>query len=232
MLKKFCLVLLCALVCSSPVHAFGIYSFDNYNQWEHFDQRMIVFMQDVLKLANNIAAFNKPIFETKLTRQERKWFDMGDDEGEYTPIIYNRIWAKDKTLVLGGARSDKKFHASSFITVDPEIKFTGGIHVGASTRVLEKFFGKSLASMTQNNNGVTSVELMVNDATEPPLCDVRIIFKNGVITMIKFDSSLDMRETGQIADKWMFAKSTMSFARKQAQKMGFPAPYFYDSDIN
>lgn len=31
------------------------------------------------------------------------------------------------------------------MTIDPEIKLTGGICVGTSTKVLEKFYGASLA---------------------------------------------------------------------------------------
>ena len=111
---------------------------------EAFNGKMELLVRDVGKLADQIAAYNKPAFEVRLTREERQYQEMGEDNYRTSRILYNRVWAKDKTLVLGEARGDKRFYATFLTTIDPEYSFVGGIRVGAGTKILENFFGDSI----------------------------------------------------------------------------------------
>lgn len=71
-----------------------------------FYDKIDIITLEVYKLAENILAFNKPAFETTLTKQEQAH-----------GVLWNRICVKDKTLVWGYADKfcNKKIFGSYFL---------------------------------------------------------------------------------------------------------------------
>lgn len=128
------LVALCLIMSAESVFAaYNAYSENKAIQAdaEAFFRKADVLMKDVRRLANKIAKNNKPAFEAKLTKRE-----IGSD------ILWNRVYAKDKTLVFAFAGKNKAFEGVYLVTSDPNFVFSGGIRVGASTKVLERFFSE------------------------------------------------------------------------------------------
>lgn len=138
-------------------------------------------------MAQNIANYNKYVFETKLTKQER---DLGGEDGMYGPglsdELYNRVWAKDKTIVAGYELVDRKGknYAHYIHTSDPEIIFAGGIRVGASTSVLEKYFRKPLNKIGWSERKILG-EICFLSESDFGEC-LRILHRNGRITEIEW----------------------------------------------
>ncbi len=134
-MKKFLLV--CFMLCAASV--FGE---DNtvLSKWEDLSK-------EAFTLAAKIIASNKPAFEHKLTRQERT-FDS-DFLGKGTsPVRYERVWAKEKTIVTAWAVSDKHFLANSITTADPNFSFCG-IHTGSTVKDLENYFGAPVSTFNE-----------------------------------------------------------------------------------
>lgn len=156
---------------------------------------------------------NKPAFEAKLTKQE------GDAYPGMIPIVWNRVWAKDKTLVFGFAAKNKIFDAIYLATSDPNFVFSGGIRVGASTKVLENFFSDTI----HNIGTVKGNTIIVNGPHWEGPDDnsiVQITCKNGVITEIVFNWSYSTNFVAGSADGFIFSQKALDFANKQAQQMG------------
>ena len=154
-------------------------------RWDAFNERAEILAEDVRKLADQIAAFNKPLFEAKLTTQERKYYEMGDDNiGSISPILWNRVYAKDKTCVLGIAGKDKKFKATYFVTADPKLVFLGKVHVGMTTEELERFFNDSMSNMAYEGKTATWVSAPSIDGTDGHFPTVDLFYKNGIVTEI------------------------------------------------
>ena len=83
-MKKFVFALLCVCLCVQPCFAFYDMNSDNKKvpaKIESFNKKMELLVKDTSELADKIAAFNKPVFEAKLTRKEREYYaDIGDSE--------------------------------------------------------------------------------------------------------------------------------------------------------
>ena len=187
-MKKFKIILSLFLVLFSVQVLAATYN--------RINDKLFTLEQSVRKVADSIAAYNKPIFEVQLTKKERTFVDWQTDEKSITSVIWNRVWAKDKTITLGSAGKDKKFGSLLFKTTDPMKSFAGGIHVGPTTRELEKFLGASLdgiakalnpminnrAVVTSGNKTIITGPVQETDAPEDPL--IIITCSNGVITEI------------------------------------------------
>ncbi|NLL37645.1 MAG: hypothetical protein GX256_09025 [Fretibacterium sp.] len=115
----------------------------DYDAFKRCQPKLRVFVKSLRQLADEITLYNKPAFTTKFTHEERF-----NDYADFPEAIWSGVWAKDKTIVGGWAGSNKKFQPDLFITIDPELTFAGGIHVGASTNVLEKFFDAPLEQIS------------------------------------------------------------------------------------
>ena len=222
-MKKCCVlavaVLLCVMVCSDAVFAVA---------WDRFNNRMETLTKSVENLADSIAAYNKPVFEAQLTKQERRYYDWQEERTVILSILWNKVWAKDKTIVLGGAARDKKFGAFLLKTTDPELVFSGGIRVGASVKVLEQFLGDSLTSIKAGASTIKYSPEVVSikgnrvtvtgpiKETDVPFSTVRITCVNGVITEIFFDFTGPFK----IEEQGILSRKAMNFAETQAKKMG------------
>ncbi len=196
-----------------------------YDLYDKVNGQLFTLEQSVHKVADSIAAYNKPVFETQLTKKERTFVDWQTDEKSITGVIWNRVWAKDKTITLGSAGKNKKFSFLIFKTIDSMKSFAGGIHVGSTTRELEKFLGASLNDVAKALNQMTDNRSVVvkgnkitirgpvqeTDAPEDPLIVITCI--NGVITEIALAwSDLDL--------EGCISQEALNFANKQAKEMG------------
>ena len=125
------LVALCLMVSAESVFAAKRKS-EPEPYWansERSGSKMEIIARDLEKLGNNIATYNKPVFEARLTRKEREYADEWDEGSvRLSPIVWNRVYAKDKTVVVGLARKNKQFFVASLKTRDPAFVFSGGIH--------------------------------------------------------------------------------------------------------
>lgn len=165
--------------------------------------------KSLYELAQRIADYNKCAFETKVTKREREEWG-GNDR-------LNRCWAKDKTIVAGTIDAKGVCFAYYIHTGDPEMTFTGGIKVGASTSTLEKYFEQPL------NKIGWSAELLANAGFASKasgvcfLCEagmgenLRILYKNGKITEIEWYF---------IDDERPFLARTANFVSKKEQEFG------------
>ena len=94
-MKKCCVLMiavLCVAVCG--VSAFAAWSKQeqaNVARLEAFMRKMETLTKSVQNLADSIAAYNKPIFEAQLTKQERRYSEMGEDRTKISPILWNRV---------------------------------------------------------------------------------------------------------------------------------------------
>lgn len=231
-MKKVTLWILTALVvavCVQPVFAgyvgkyFEIERKNGHKAAEAYQKRadtlnkkMDILISDVQKLADKIAAFNKPAFEAQLTKKEREYWDMGFDEDEVliSPVLWSRVWVKDKTLVFGMAKKDKKFRATYFATTDPEFVFLGGIRVGASIKTLEKFFGVSVDVL--KDEGIKG-DLIIGpqfDGTDGKWATIFIVYNKGLITEITADFTNDESSSVYSKKAGNFAKDKMNFPKK------------------
>lgn len=82
-------------------------------------------------LAKKIITSNKPAYQIKLEKKELP---------KRAGTVYNRVCAKDKTIVAGSAGKSGKFKAFCMMTTDPAFIFTGGIRAGGDIRTVENFF--------------------------------------------------------------------------------------------
>ena len=181
-MKKFlaCLCLLLvytALSCALPQPSLAFRSkrivrrqkVNSAERWE-------VLAKSLSGLAQRIATHNKFIYETKLSDSER----TGDE-------IYTRIWAKDKTLVVGcESMSDEGRNYAYYInTSDPEIFFAGNIRAGADIGVIEKFFGTSVNYLSSQSQSGKKGEITLLPETGYGDC-FRILYKDNKITELEW----------------------------------------------
>ena len=195
-MRKFLLVVvLCVAVLTLPAEVWGA---DTSARWE-------AFARSLSDLAEKIATHNKPVFETKFTQQERR-----DTPSE----IWSRVWAKDKTLVIGAADRSKNFYAYYMETRDPDLVFAGGIRVGADIGVLEKYLGAPLRQQEENHViKMTPGEISLfleSDFGD----DVNIRHKGGKITELEWEF-LDVERP--------FSEKTLTFVNKKKAEMGLSA---------
>ena len=87
------------------------------------------------------------------------------------------------TVVEGWAKSDKKYHANYIYTEDAMLMFSGGICVGSSTSVLEKFFNARLYDVSAEDGFLGHMnEILPNDDVLSP--GVLVSYQSGVIVSI------------------------------------------------
>lgn len=183
------------------------------NKWQKFEDKISSLAKDVGKLANNIAMYNKHVFETKLTKKEQQYYELDNTKPSLSGIMWNRVWKKEETIVLGGADKNKKFMAYFLKTSNPELIFSGSIRVGASVKVLESYFGDTLANVgTVKGNIITISGPMQESEFWESTVSIKCI--NGVITEIFYDA------VGNY-DEGCLSKQTVDFANTQARQMGF-----------
>ena len=160
----------------------------------------------LVKLGQQIIANNRYVFETKLTKKDRTWYGWGDGGPNVSNIIWNRVWAKNQTIVVGEAKRDKKFRLRVIATRDPNMVFANGLHVGSRIQVLEQFFGSLRAF--QEIDGICGREVGNTGAA------IEIYHENGKITELRWNNSYEP-----------YAKEADTFVRKTAKTMGFPSRF-------
>ncbi len=217
------LVVSCLIVSIEPVFARAFEDLD----YMFFGDRKDIFLiaDSVEKLAKQIAQYNKPVFEVKLTKKERQYYDM-DVMGDYVPytssIIWNKVCAKDKTVVLGIAGKDKKFYPLYFKTADPKFSFAGGIHVGSSVQDLERFLGYKVTKKTVPKHTLYSKKgniiffagpVELESDAEFPIAVIKC--ENGRITEIFYDGT-----GGRSNPDGIISKKALDFANKQTRQLG------------
>lgn len=151
----------------------------------------------IKSLSKNIITHNKPAYEIQLTKKELP---------KKVKERYNRVCAKDKTIVAGDAGKSKKYKPFCFVTIDPAFAFTGGIRVGADIRTVENFFVSRISDLTDtpghvhlNSNGNVHID---------------ILYEGNKITQIGYydTQSVSCQRIG-------------SFVQKKMQEMGFRNMY-------
>lgn len=218
---------MCVLLSVQPSFA----AYDMYS--DAFDKKMKLLTKDAAKLADNIAAYNKPVFEAKLTRKEREYTDFEKGKISISPITWNRVFAKDKTLVISFTHKDGTSKAYFMKTTEPDFSFHG-LHVGSDIKAIEKFFGAPINNISYkigttliiygpSYNGPYYVGENFLDAT------VNIRIKNGRITEINYDVGGDFDDSrgGTLSRK------AVDFAERQARQMGLSSingglPVYFD----
>ena len=107
--------------------------------------------EDLLNLAKQIIAHNKHTLEAKLTEKEREIDVYGDDDNlvEMSRVIWVRVWAKGKTIVIAGAGSDKKFFPFYVVTSDPNYVFHNNIRARADIKIIEDLIGAPVAEINK-----------------------------------------------------------------------------------
>ena len=182
---------------------------------KRFDRKITALLKNVSQLADKIAAYNQPVFEARLTKKEREFYEMGDETPSTSPIMWNRVWAKDKTITLGAALKDKKFWAEFFKTSDPELVFVGDIRVGASAKIVESYFGESLANIGTAKGNTITITGPLSEETDFFEPTVSITCVNGVVTEIFYDITAGGLEQACLSE------SAVKFANTRAKEMGF-----------
>ncbi len=120
--------------------------------------------------------------------------------------------------MFGSAGKDKKFKVIRLITANPDFIFSGGIRVGASTEVLERFFAD-----TMNNMGIIKGKTVIVNGPHWETTDFNSVIQvscvNGIITEIMFnrDYGFSLVENSIYYD---ISKGALDFANKQARQLG------------
>ena len=196
MRKVFLLFLFALCVGMCVQTAFAFYDMDaNMSQAEEkkaeaFQHKMESLQKEIQALAFKIAEFNKPAFESQLTKKERSYEELYENPDNLnrkyvSPIVWNRVWAKDKTVVWGEAAKDKKFKAVDFVTVDPELVFSKVIRVGATTKDLERFFNDSISNIGKvNGNKIVLTGPYWGASGFPVAPLLNIVIQDGKVTGI------------------------------------------------
>lgn len=144
------------------------------------------------------------------------------------PFTRLKVWSKGKTIVTGDISYNGLFSSLSLMTADPKLTFTGGIRVGASTKVLEKLFGAPMKK-------IAFAPGIVYAYSDPDIGDqiLCIFYKNGKITEIYgqwwtnrvenffsvYDDDYFVDEAGYDA---YLSRGTIDFIKKTRKKLGFP----------
>lgn len=166
-----------------------------YNDFYKYDvePRIDVFCKDVLIKAKDIFSFQRPLLKVRLTQAERyfskdsmEFFgERGDGKpvtSQYSGVIWLGVWCDEKTLVKGWAKEDQKFHVEYIYTRDPQMLFIGGIHVGASTTVIERFFNARIQDISVKNS-IIRYPFLGNDDFSVPVLE--LTYDKGVIECIE-----------------------------------------------
>ena len=214
-MKKLSLAILCMFLFVQPV--FAIYNVFSENKIEKtkveaFNKKMEALTEDIGALAHKIAAFNKPIFEAQLTRKEREYQEWGEDTVSISKVVWNRVYAKDKTLVLAYGDKKKKFEAIILKTNDPSFSFSG-LRVGASIKDLEHFFGDKISNIGHIKGNTTIVYGPYYGPSGELPSTISIICANGIVSELIYDIGFEIGRDGMLSEK------AVNFAEKQTRKM-------------
>ncbi|MBQ7155450.1 MAG: hypothetical protein IJR85_07865 [Synergistaceae bacterium] len=144
-----------------------------------YNKKAEVLLKEIQVFADKIAAFNNPAFEAQLTNPP------------LTAIMWDRVYTKDKTLVFASAEKNKKFTASFFATTDPAYVFGKNIKVGASTKVLESYFGDTIKNMGETQGKRITLHGPIIDGVDGTYPVFAIVCENGIIAKITADSDLE-----------------------------------------
>ena len=152
------------------------------------EERWEMLGKSLSDLAQSIVTHNKFVYETRFTKEERAVDEDGpvglinEFEKGYADQLYNRVWAKDKTLVIGceDINGEGQNYAYYINTSDPLLNFAGNIHVGADIFTLEKFFGASVSALSQKKG-----EIVLVPASDWGEC-IRILYKGSKITELEW----------------------------------------------
>ena len=177
------------------------------------DRRLDVGFQleeDLLNLAKQIIAHNKPTLEAKLTEKEREIDVYGDDDKlvEVSNVIWVRVWAKGKTIVIAGAGSDKKFFPFYVVTGDPNYVFHNNIRAGADIKIIEDLIGAPVAEI----NKIYGLDDVPGDINLDPTSFVftRIYYTDDhKISDLKFHSAY-----------YPMSEKVLSFVEQKLKEMG------------
>lgn len=141
--------------------------------------------KELMSLAKRIVTYNKPA--------------SGPERSRNREYVWYKKWEKYGTVVCQASdKKNGKYYLYNIKTTDPKMAFVGGIHVGASVKVLEKYFegclnrpaterGKSYEcdfNNRLNSSGTGNIGWADDDMS------FEIHYKNGVITSIGWDSSI------------------------------------------
>ena len=211
------MVAVCVVVSVEPV--FAVYNAFS-PQAQAYNKKMEVILKEIQAFAEKIVAYNKPAFEVQLTKKEREYYPMGfGDDGETQPplssIMWNRVYVKDKTLVFAAAEKNKKFTVFSFITTDPAYVFNRNIRVGASAKVLERYFGDTLKNMGDSKGKKTTLYGPLIDGVDGSYPFVLITCEKGIITQIEADFRL-----GE-GDVEVISKKAEKFVERKKKELSF-----------
>ena len=207
-------VLSCALLCVAvlavpaetgaaeakkvPVRGMGgkvLWITDQSVNWE-------TIRDSIIAVGRNILTYNKPAYETKLTQQERRI-----SKRKLSDKLWDKVCGKDKTLVAGAVLTNKRFGPECVMTKDPELVFVGGIRVGASTSVLEKFFGVPLDQIDMSS---AKDEIVWSSAGEDWIESISFLHKNGKITQISWS----------FVDEYPTSTKTRAFIKRKVKELG------------
>ena len=148
-------------------------------------------------LAKKVLANNKPEYQIKLDKNELP---------KKAGTIYNRVCAKDKTIVAGTARENGKYKAFCMMTTDPDFIFTGGIRAGADVRTVENFFMARISDLAKEPGHVHF------NADED--LEIDILYDGNTITQLGYydTNSISCQRTG-------------NFVHDSMRRMGFRDMY-------
>ena len=112
------------------------------------------------------------------------------------------------------ATANKKFQANLFETIDPEFVFVNGVHVGGSTKNLERYFGTGIANVNESNKpGI----IYGSSQSEAGFMVLIMYNSKGIITKISV-SSIDWSGDFPVPT----SEKAQSFITKIRRDMGIP----------
>lgn len=140
---------------------------------------------------------NAPAYEIQLAQSELP---------ENISIRYNKVCAKDQTIVVGDAGGNKRYGAFCMVTSDPAFAFAGGIRAGAPVSTVENFFGKNISQLSAQPG---RAHIKYGDSV-----DIDILYNNNTITQVGYydHNSLSCQRIG-------------SFFRRKAGEMNMAVMY-------
>ena len=142
-----------------------------------------------------------------------------------SPVVWERVWAKHKTIVTGWATSNKKFHANWIETTDPEFMFMGGVHVGNSIKELESTLGISINRLNETKKTDRLYYIPLGYEYDNDL--ISIYHQNGIITKIEVVIINEWPGGFPVPD----SEKAGLFVQKKRKEMGIPEPinfHYYD----
>ena len=182
-----------------------------------FEDRHIKLGSDIenglQELAKSVIANNKFALDLQVPKKELPTKDFWDEPIK-PEATFNRVWAKNKTIIIGTSGRDKKFTADYILTGDPLYSFgKNKIHAGMNISVIKKLLGPSKSKESNFNtintyNDKRKISGQINfDPTS--FVFLNVYHKNNIITAIEYHNGYAV-----------FARKTTSFAVRKAKEFG------------